>query len=161
MYLRGMERITVERLGHVVRIGLNRAAKRNAFDLLMLDELSQAFTDYEEDEALWCAVLFAHGDHFTAGLDLGEVGPAVASGKALFPPERVDPVGLGPRRLSKPLVIGVQGYCYTIGMEIALAADIRVAGEGTKFAQLEVKRGIYPFGGGTLRLPLLPTCVFW
>ncbi|EYF03010.1 Enoyl-CoA hydratase [Chondromyces apiculatus DSM 436] len=145
----------MERLGHVVRIGLNRPAKRNAFDLTMLDELSQAFTDYEEDEALWCAVLFAHGDHFTAGLDLGEVGPAVASGKALFPVDRVDPVGLGPRRLTKPLVIGVQGYCYTLGMELTLAADIRVAGEGTRFAQLEVKRGIYPFGGATLRLPLL------
>ncbi|UQA57194.1 crotonase/enoyl-CoA hydratase family protein [Polyangium aurulentum] len=150
-----MARITVERLGHVVRIGLNRPEKRNAFDLAMLSELSKAYTDYENDPDLRCGVLFAHGDHFTGGLDLAEVGPAVASGKRLFEVDGIDPLALGGRRLSKPMVAALQGYCFTIGIELALAADIRVAAEGARFSQLEVKRGIFPFGGATLRFPQL------
>ncbi len=143
-----MNRVTYERKGHIVRIGLSRPEKRNAFDLAMLEQLAQAYTDYENDGEAWCALLFAHGDHFTGGLDLTEVGPAVASGRPLFPETNVDPLALGPRRLSKPIVAALQGYCFTIGIELALAADVRLAAEG---AQLEVKRGIFPFGGATMR----------
>jgi enoyl-CoA hydratase/carnithine racemase len=150
-----MTRITEERVGHVLRIGLNRPDKRNAFDLAMLGELAEAYTHYEDDADLRCGLLFAHGDHFTGGLDLTEVGPAVVSGKPLFPLDRVDPFGLGARRLSKPMVVAVQGYCLTIGIELALATDIRVAAASARFSQLEVKRGILPFGGATLRFPSL------
>ena len=150
-----MERITFERLGRVARIGLHRASKRNAFDLLMLRELAQAFTDYEDDPELWCAVLFAHGDHFTAGLQLDEVGPAVASGAPFFPDGLVDPLGLSARKRDKPLVTAVQGYCLTIGIELLLASDIRLAADGTKLGQIEICRGIMPFGGATMRMPLL------
>lgn len=153
VYSPRMNRVTVERKGHIVRIGLNRPEKRNAFDLAMLEQLAQAYTDYENDGDLWCALLFAHGDHFTGGLDLGEVGPAVASGQSLFPSTNVDPLALGPRRLTKPIVAALQGVCFTIGIELALAADVRIAAEGTRFAQLEVKRGIFPFGGATMRFP--------
>lgn len=150
-----MERITFEKIGRVARIGLNRAAKRNAFDLLMLRELAQAFTDYEDDPELWCAVLFAHGDHFTAGLELNEVGPAVASGAPFFPEGLVDPLGLVGRKREKPLVTAVQGYCLTIGIELLLASDIRLAADTTKLGQIEIKRGIMPFGGATMRMPAL------
>lgn len=148
-----MSRISWETRGHVALIGLNRAEKRNAFDLQMLDELAATYTRFEDDAALRCAVLFAHGDHFTGGLDLGEVGPAVAAGRPLFADGNVDPLGLGPRRRTKPVVSAIQGYCFTIGVELALATDVRFAAEDAKLAQLEVKRGIFPFGGGTLRLP--------
>jgi enoyl-CoA hydratase/carnithine racemase len=147
------ERLSVEIQDHLYLIGLNRANKRNAFDLLMLRELAQAYTAYEENPDLWCAVLFAHGDHFTAGLDLTEVGPAVLGGQKLFPDEFVDPFGLYGRRLSKPMLCAVQGYCLTIGVELLLASDIRLAASNTKFGQIEVRRGIMPFGGATLRLP--------
>jgi enoyl-CoA hydratase len=49
-------------------------------------------------------------------------------------------------------VIAVQGWCLTIGIELLLAADIRVGADNTRFAQIEVKRGIYPIGGATVRL---------
>lgn len=150
-----MERITFERVGRVARIGLNRAAKRNAFDLLMLRELAQAITEYEDDRELWCAVLFAHGDHFTAGLELNEVGPAVASGAPFFPEGLVDPLGLQARKREKPLVTAVQGYCLTIGIELLLASDIRLAADTTMLGQIEIKRGIMPFGGATIRMPAI------
>ncbi len=146
-------RLKLETREHVLLIGLDRADKRNAFDRLMLIQLAEALTRYEDDPALRCAVLHAHGDHFTAGLDLGEVGPAVASGELLFPEGLVDPVGLHGRVRTKPLVTAVQGWCLTIGIELLLASDIRVAASDTKFGQIEIKRGIFPFGGATLRLP--------
>lgn len=144
--------VTFEELGPVARIGLDRAAKRNAFTLEMLRELAAAYTRYEDADHLHCAVLFAHGDHFTAGLDLGEVGPHVASGGALFPETHVDPLGLVGRKRTKPVVIALQGWCLTIGIELALACDIAVAASDTKLGQIEIKRGIFPFGGGTFRL---------
>jgi len=56
----------------------------------------------------------------------------------------------GPR-LTKPIVCAVQGYCWTIGIELMLATDIRIAAANTRFAQIEIKRGIYPIGGATIR----------
>jgi enoyl-CoA hydratase len=147
------ERITTHRDGHVLHIGLHRADKRNAFDKAMLRALAEAYTRYEEDEGLRCAVLFPHGEHFTAGLDLAEVGPAVASGEALFPDGTVDPLGLGARVRSKPVVVAIRGWCLTIGIELALACDVVVADASARFGQIEINRGIFPFGGATLRLP--------
>ncbi len=146
-------RITTERRDHLFVIGLNRPDKMNAFDRQMLRELAEAYTEYEEDDQLWCAVVFPHGEHTTSGLDLADVGPAVAGGEALFPTGMVDPFGMRDPRRTKPVVMAARGWCLTIGLELMLAADIRLAAPGTKFAQIEVKRGIFPFGGGTLRLP--------
>lgn len=147
-----METLTLDRDGRVLVIGLNRPAKRNAFDRTMLRELATALHEYEVDDALWCAVILAHGDHFTAGLDLAEVGPAVAAGEDLFPPDILDPLNLDGHRV-KPVVIGTQGWCLTIGIELMLACDIRLCATGTRFRQMEVNRGILPFGGATLRFP--------
>ncbi|MEZ4384988.1 MAG: crotonase/enoyl-CoA hydratase family protein [Nannocystaceae bacterium] len=149
------ERLKVEARGAVLTIGLDRAAKRNAFDLAMLRELSVALTRYDDDPALRCALLYAEGDHFTAGLDLAEVGPAVRGGAPLFPAGGVDPLGLHGRVRKGPLVMAVQGWCLTIGIELLLAADVRVAASDCHFGQIEIKRGIFPFGGATIRLPAI------
>ncbi len=146
-------RILTERDGHVLHIVLDRADKMNAFDLQMLRELGNAFTAYEAEPELRCAVLYANGDNFTAGLDLAEVGPAVRRGEALFPRDGVDPLSLHDAKRTKPLVMAVRGWCLTLGIELLLAADIRLAAEGTRFGQIEINRGIFPFGGATIRLP--------
>ncbi len=145
--------VKTEKRGHVWLMGLDRANKRNAFSLKMLHELSEAYAQLEADGDLWCGLLYAEGDHFTGGLDLAEVGPAVESGKGLFPADGIDPLDLFGARRNKPVVCAVQGYCLTIGIELLLASDIRVAAADTKFSQLEVGRGIIPFGGATLRFP--------
>ncbi len=103
--------ITKETRNRVFLIGLNRPQKRNAFNLQMLKELAEALQQYEKDPDLWCAVLFAHGEHFTAGLDLAEVGPAVVSGKPLFPEGLQDPLNLKPPYRTKPLICAVSGWC--------------------------------------------------
>ncbi len=146
-------RVLTERDERIFHIVLDRADKMNAFDVQMLRELAEAMTEYESDESLWCAVLYANGEHFTAGLDLAEVGPAVRSGAALFPEGSVDPLNLHAKKREKPLVMAVQGWCLTIGIELLLAADIRLAADGTRFGQIEINRGIFPFGGATIRLP--------
>lgn len=146
-----MNVITVEKQGHVFLIGLNEPQKLNSFSLQMLHELAGAYTAFEDDADARCAVLFAHGPHFTSGLRLNEVGPKVASGELLFPKDRVDPLDLFGRRRTKPVVMAVQGWCLTIGIELLLGSDIGVASQDTRFAQMEVRRGIMPFGGATLR----------
>lgn len=148
-------RITTEKRGHVLLIGIDRQTKLNAFTVEMYQALSLAIGRLERADSLRCGLLFAHGNHFTAGIDLPQWAPVMADGNMpILPTEGLDPLGLDPsRRIKKPLVIAVQGYCYTIGLELLLAADIRVAASDTRFAMLEVKRGIFPTGGGTIRMP--------
>ncbi|MCI3928504.1 crotonase/enoyl-CoA hydratase family protein [Streptomyces sp. AN091965] len=144
--------VTVERDGHVLLMGLNRPAKRNAFTRRMLTELSLAYGLLERDDDLWCGVLFAHGEHFTGGLDMLDVGAELAAGEFPAPEGGRDPWRLdGP--WTKPVVAAAQGWVMTLGIELLLAADIRVAARDARFAQSEVRRGIYPFGGATFRLP--------
>lgn len=148
-------RISLEERGHVLLIGLNRPAKRNAFDNQMLDELAAAYARLEDEESLRCGVLFAHGEMFTAGLDLANVAPTVVDkGVLTFADDAIDPLGIySERKRTKPLIVAVHGKCLTIGIELILAADICIAAENATFAQIEIKRGIFPFGGATLRLP--------
>jgi enoyl-CoA hydratase/carnithine racemase len=147
-------KITVERKGHILLMGLNRPEKMNAFDVEMYLELAAAFGELDQDRELRCGLLFAHGKHFTAGLELPKWAPFFS--KATFPDlpaGACDPFGLDEtRRVGKPMVMATQGICYTIGLELMLAMDIRVAAEDTRFGQIEVRRGIYPVGGATVRL---------
>jgi len=144
--------VSREQRGHVMLIGLDRVAKRNAFDLDLLNELSLAYGEFERNDTARVAVVFAHGEHFTAGLDLAAAGPTLASGWKI-PAGGCDPWGVfvGPR-VSKPVIVAAQGYCLTIGIELMLASDINLCASNTRFAQMEVQRGIFAFGGATLRL---------
>jgi enoyl-CoA hydratase/carnithine racemase len=143
--------LTIEKRDQLALVGLNRPQKRNAFDVDMLHGLARALTESDADPDVRVTVLYAHGDHFTGGLDLANVAPLFLSGQGYFPEGMVDPWGVhGPSR-KKPLVLAVQGRCLTLGIELILAADVTIAAEDTRFAQIEIKRGIFPFGGATFR----------
>jgi enoyl-CoA hydratase len=147
--------ITTERRGALLLIGINRPAKRNGFTPRMFRELAEAYTLLDDETALRVGVLFAHGEHFTAGLDLPTIAPSMQKGEKLWPHDAVDPLNLGTpgyRRRTKPVVVAVQGITFTLGIELMLAADIVVASEDCRFSQLEVKRGIMATGGATLRM---------
>jgi enoyl-CoA hydratase/carnithine racemase len=146
--------ITTEARGHLLLIAFNRPAKLNSFTAAMLKALGEAYTRYEEDDALRCAIVFAHGKDFTAGLDLADVGPRVAQGEPLGSSLGVDPWGIeGTRERTKPVVVAMQGRVFTLGIELALASDVRLCSDDATFAQLEIARGIFPFGGATFRAP--------
>ncbi len=147
--------VTVERDGHVLLIGVNRPQKRNAFNLAVIDRFAAAYEEFADDPDLRSAVVFGHGDHFSAGLDLAEVGPVVAEKGpgALGGNRRFDPFGLWAPQVPKPVVMAVQGIAFTLSIELALASDIVVAASDVRFRQLEIGRGIMPFGGATIRAP--------
>lgn len=151
----GAGRVSREQRESVFLIGLDRAGKRNALDGAMLSDLSLAIGEYERNDELRCAVLFAHGEHFTAGLDMMDLAPQLASGKFGYPEGGIDPFSVSGARRKKPLIVAVRGTCWTAGIELALAADIAIAASDTQFAQLEVLRGIPPSGGATVRFPLV------
>src|SRR6187455_2924406 len=119
--------ITTERRDALLLIGINRPAKRNGFTPRMFRELAEAYTLLDDDPGLRVGVLFAHGNHFTAGLDLPTIAPSIQRGEKLWPNDTVEPLNLGTpvyRRRTKPLVAAVQGITFTLGIELMLAADI-------------------------------------
>ncbi len=148
-----MEFITCDRDGHVLLIGLNRPKKYNAMNRAMYRELADAYGLLEQDADLRCALVFAHGEHFTAGLQLDEWAEVFGSGEPHpLTAGQVDPFGVSSERVSKPVIFAVHGICFTWGVELMLCGDIRVAASNTRFGQLEVKRGIHACLGATLRL---------
>ena len=141
-------RVLWERQDQIFVITIDRAAKYNGFTPAMMGQLAEAFTTYENDAEARCAVLRANGPHFTAGLQLTEFEMTEGD---LIPAELVDPFNLRPPWRTKPVVAAVKGICFTLGIEVMLACDMVVAEEGTRFSQLEVKRGIMAMGGATFR----------
>lgn len=147
-----MERIVIIEHDHVLEMRLNRAEKRNAADMELLQQFALAFGRLNDDPQMRVGLVTAEGDHFTGGLDLADVGKHMgAEGLSYVPEGGLDPWGIHTAQVSKPVVIAAKGICYTLGIELILAADIAVAAHGSRFAQLEVQRGILPFGGATLR----------
>lgn len=147
-------RVTVDRDGHVLLIGLNRADKRNAADFALLQQLCLAYGELERDPELRVGFVYAHGDHFTGGLDLADVTPRIGpDGLDMVPEGGINPWRVDGTAVTKPIVVAVQGTCLTLGIELMLASDIVVAADSARFGQIEVARGILPFGGATLRLP--------
>jgi enoyl-CoA hydratase len=147
-------KVLIERRGSILLIALNRPDKYNAADMEMLEQLSLAYGQLDREESLRAGLVYAVGDHFTAGLDLVDVAPRLgADGLAMVPEGGLDPWGIQTKSVSKPVVMAITGTCYTLGVELALNSEIVIASESASFAQLEVARGILPFGGATKRLP--------
>lgn len=159
--------IRTERNGHVLTITLDRPDKLNAFDFPMLRGLAEAYTELATDADLRVGVLRANGRYFTSGLDLGSLVPKLPMEvlsnlnpfpfelvKGLVPKGGVDPWGVSTAPCPKPIVTAVEGRCFTLGIELLLAASINVADTNASFTQYEVSRGLFPFGGGTVRWPL-------
>lgn len=147
-------KVLVEQKGHVLLIGLNRPDKYNAADMELLEQLSIAYGKLDSDNNLRVGLVYAIGDHFTAGLDLADVAPRLnADGLALVPEGGLDPWGIQTKSVSKPVVVAIQGTCFTLGVELALNSEVVIAADDSVFAQLEVSRGILPFGGASKRMP--------
>jgi enoyl-CoA hydratase len=145
-------RILYERDGSIALIAIDRPQKRNGFSERMVLELGDAFDRFERDAEVRVAVLHATGDHFTAGLQLDQLASWFEAGRHLAADGKVDPFDLHPPLRTKPVVAAVQGICFTVGIELMLAADIVVAASDCRFGQIEVRRGIMANHGATIRI---------
>lgn len=143
--------VVTEVRGRVLLIGLNRPDKRNALTPEMFSELSAAYSRYDKDENLRCAVLYGEGGTYCAGADLTRLKDLVENDELSYGPDDYDPFGVEGARLSKPLITAVHGMCFAGGLELALSGDIIIAAEGTAFGQPEVARGLFAFAGGAAR----------
>jgi enoyl-CoA hydratase len=142
-------RVRAERHDRILKVVIDNPAKKNAFSPQMMLELSNALTELDRDDQLWAGVICAEGENFTAGLDMPKFfGPGAQP--TPIPDDNIDAFGLR-NTCRKPVITAVQGICFTVGIEMALAGDIVVAAEDTRFCQMEAKRGIAPLGGAHFR----------
>ena len=142
-------KIRTEIHDRIFRIIIDNPAKKNAFSPAMMEQLSDALTELNDNDGYWVGVITAEGKDFTAGLDMPKFfGPNTE--KRHFKEGNVDVFGLQ-KRCRKPIVTAVQGIVFTIGIELMLAGDIVVAADDSRFCQMEAKRGIAPLGGAHFR----------
>lgn len=143
---------------HVLTITLNRPERRNALNPRAYAEIEAAFRAANEDENVRVVIVTGADPAFCSGEDVkemmtGEVRPASPSATpARRPPT---PAAMAALDCEKPVIAAVNGSAVGWGMELALYADIRLASENAKFAELFVKRGLVADVGGFYRLPAL------
>src|SRR5437588_7043809 len=148
--------ILYEKRERVAYITINRPEARNAIDLETAEELSNAWTDFRDDDNLWIAVITGAGDKsFSAGADLKSFIPMLTGQSQSR--EQASRGGFGGITQGfecwKPIIAAINGHCFAGGFEIMLACDLRIASENSVFGQTEVRLGIIPGAGGTQRLP--------
>jgi enoyl-CoA hydratase len=145
-------KIEVERRGALLLVGLNRPQADNRLDPAMLIGLGKAWYQLDHDPDLRVAVLYAIGPDFCRALDVPARASAGAAGT--YPPKDADflhPLNTRPPFRTKPIVVAVQGRIGTVGHELFLAADVRVAASDARFRQQEAEYGAFPGGGATVR----------
>ena len=131
----------ISREGRLLRITLDRPAKRNALTTDMCRELVEHMEGADSDRSIGAMLLDAEGSAFCSGMDLEEsLLPDAAARTAIH--ETLFTVGT---RLTKPLVAAVQGPALAGGMGLAANAHIIVAGENATFGLPEIRIGMWPF----------------
>jgi enoyl-CoA hydratase/carnithine racemase len=138
--------------GAVAVLRLNRPAKRNALDDATVLGLERFFTELPGGVA--CVVLCAEGDHFSAGLDLSEMGDHdTLSGvrHSRMWHRALEAIEFGP----VPVVSALRGAVVGGGLELAAATHLRVAERSTFYALPEGMRGLFVGGGASVRVPRL------
>jgi len=146
------EQIDVDVDGRVGHVRLDRPQRMNTITPRMIDELDAALDEFEADNEIRAVLLEGAGERaFSAGFDAASAAPESGldaaemsrRGQQVF--GRLESVGM-------PVVAAVDGYCLGGGMELATAADLRIASEGAQFGQPEHNLGLLPGWGGTQRL---------
>jgi enoyl-CoA hydratase len=144
-------KITVERRGEIVLIGVNRPQMYNRFDPDAFFGLAKAYYDFDNDPSLRAAVFFGHGENFSRGIDVDAFAPLAKTGKPFAIKDgMLDPFART-QHLSKPLIAVVHGDTWNMAHELHLVADIRVASADVRFGQDENTHGRFPGGGSTIR----------
>jgi enoyl-CoA hydratase len=130
-------------------VRLNRPKQLNALNAQSMDALCAALEELDADEAIRAIVVTGNERAFAAGADIGEM--ADASPIDMLRSNRIgqwDRV----RKIGKPVIAAVSGWCLGGGCELAMTLDLIIAGESAKFGQPEINIGVIPGAGGTQRL---------
>ncbi len=149
-----MPRISVDR-GPITTLWLDRADKRNAMDADLMKELAAAFDDIGGDRSVRVIVLRGRGPVFSSGIDhtlLTQVFGATQATPFLHLHHQLQDVFHRMGRLHQPIIAALHGVCAGMALELALAADIRIASEDCVLGLPEIAFGIVPDVGGTTRL---------
>lgn len=144
--------VTYELRDSVAHVGLNRPDKRNAMNDAFVEMLAQAIARAESEAK--AAVLFGHGEHFCAGLDLAEHVEKTPF-EGVRGSRRWHAVTAGMQHGTIPWVSALHGGVIGGGVELAAATHIRVADRSVFFALPEGQRGIFVGGGGSVRIARL------
>ncbi len=130
-------------------VRLNRPKQLNALNAEVMERLCEALEELDRDDAVRCIVVTGNERAFAAGADIGEMANAtpidMLRGNRIGQWDRV-------RRVAKPVIAAVAGWCLGGGCELAMALDLIIAAESARFGQPEIKIGVIPGAGGTQRL---------
>jgi enoyl-CoA hydratase len=133
----------------VALLRFNRPKQLNALNGEVMDQLCAALEALDRDDAIRVMVVTGNERAFAAGADIGEMASAspidMLRGNRIAQWDRV-------RRISKPVLAAVAGWCLGGGCELAMALDLIVAAESARFGQPEINLGVIPGAGGTQRL---------
>jgi enoyl-CoA hydratase len=128
---------------------INRPKQLNALNAEVMDQLCDAMEGLDRDDGVRVMVVTGNERAFAAGADIGEMAGAspidMLKGNRIGQWDRV-------RRITKPVIAAVNGWCLGGGCELAMTLDLIVAGESAKFGQPEIGIGVIPGAGGTQRL---------
>ena len=147
------EFVRVERDEAIATIRLDRPPM-NALNAQVQDEIAAAAAEVDADPAVRAVVLYGGEKVFAAGADIKQMAEAHFAQVAVDS-RRLQAAFTAVARIGKPVVAAVTGYALGGGLELALCADFRVAGESARVGQPEILLGIIPGAGGTQRLPRL------
>lgn len=139
-----MKNVRLDNDGHVATVTLARPEKLNAMTPEMIEVLVGYARDINKDPEIWAVVLRAEGERaFCAGSDIRELDTYESAWDFRFRPDYTDAV----RGIDKPVVCAINGYCFGGGLEMAMAADIRICSPNASFAAPEIKLGWIGGGG--------------
>ena len=148
------ETIETDRDGGAFVLKLHRPDCRNAINLQLMDDVEAAIATASADPGVVGVIITGGDQYFSAGADLNEALQMMdTAAHRLSYTARWRRLNSVLETCPKPIIAAVEGFCITGGCELALACDIRVAGEGSRFAITSSRIGTVPGGGGTQRLP--------
>jgi len=149
----GNEHIKVEKKKEIGIITINRLEARNALNRKMLHELGDTLTCLENDLQIRVVIITGNKD-FCAGADIkemNEIKPEEIESFCRWGHKVINQI----ENMGKPVIAAITGFALGGGCELAIACDIRIAGESAKFGQPEVNLGLIPGFGSTQRLSRL------
>lgn len=150
-----MTRIQLDRTGPIATLWLDRADKKNALDDETMKELGAALDEIGADRAVRVVVMRGRGAVFSSGIDhslLVQVFGGTEKTPFLHLHHELQDVFHRINRMHQPVIVATHGVCIGMALELALAADIRIASEDCKLGLPEIAFGLVPDVGGTTRL---------